>query len=75
MILNYRYDMISAYEQGVEEHPQIQMEKLGYKIIKSEPVPIGDCWWFRVANKIRKKPKYLDKMSKDFKFSDERYLL
>lgn len=72
MILNYRYDIISAYEQGVKEHPQIQMEKLGYKIIKSESVSIGDCWWFRVTNKIRKKPKYLNKMGNDFKFSDER---
>ena len=43
MILNYKYDMISAYEQGIKEHPQIQMEKLRYKIIKSKPVPIGDC--------------------------------
>lgn len=71
-MLNYRYDLIQAYEEGVRLHPQDQMKKLGYKIIKSEPVPIGDCWWFRVKNRFGIKPKYLSKMGKNFKFSDER---
>lgn len=69
---NYRYDLIDAYYSGIKEHPQEQMKKLGYEIIKSEPVPIGDCWWFRVKDKIKKTPRYLDLMRDDFKFSDER---
>ena len=48
------------------------MKKLGYEVIKSEPVPIGDCWWFRVENKIKNTPNYLYEMKHDFKFSDER---
>lgn len=69
---NYRYDIIGAsLDYGVKEHPQIQMKNLGYKVIKSEPVPIADCWWFRVDNEINKVPGYLYLMSNDFKFSDE----
>lgn len=70
---NYRYDMIGAHiYNGITEHPQVQMKKLGYKVIKSEPVPIADCWWFRVENEIKNTPEYLNEMSDDFKFSDER---
>ena len=69
---NYRYDVIGAYMKGIKDHPQEQMKKLGYEVIKSEPVIIADCWWFRVKNKFRIKPSYLRDMGKDFKFSDER---
>lgn len=69
---NYRYDMIGAYYDGVKEHPQVQMKNLGYKVIESEPVPIGDCWWFRVENSIKNTPSYLHLMRDDFKFSYER---
>lgn len=69
---NYRYDVIGAHYDGVSEHPQRQMKNLGYKIIKSEPVSIADCWWFRVENEIDNIPSYLYQMGDDFKFSDER---
>lgn len=49
------------------------MKKLGFKVIKSEPFPIGDCWWFRTKNELSDLPGYLSKMSDDFKFSDEYY--
>ena len=69
---HYRYDMIGAYrEAGVEEHPQEDMKNLGFKVIKSEPVPIADCWWFRVENEIDNLPSYLYPMRDDFKFSNE----
>lgn len=69
---NYRYDIIGAsLDYGINEHPQIQMKNLGYKVVKSEPVPIADCWWFRVDNEIENVPDYLYSMSDDFKFSDE----
>lgn len=70
---NYKYDLVGAIlDYGIEEHPQVQMKKLGAKIIKSEPVPIADCWWFRIENEINPLPKYLREMSDNFKFSDER---
>ena len=69
---NYIYDIIGSHMNGIKEHPQIQMKNLGYEVIKSEPVSIADCWWFRVNNEIEKKPEYLYEMSEDFKFSYER---
>ena len=69
---HYRYDLIGAYYDSVREHPQVQMKKLGYEVIKSEPVPIADCWWFRVKNEIKDIPSYLYEMKHEFKFSDER---
>ena len=53
---NYRYYLPQAFDMGIKEHPQIQMNKLGYNVIKSGPVPIGDCWWFRVENEINNTP-------------------
>lgn len=69
---NYRYDLITAgLDCGIHEHPQVQMKKLGAKVIRCEPVPIGDCWWFRTENEIIPTPKYLTEMSDDFKFTGE----
>lgn len=70
-MMNYRYDLIGASLLGVEEHPQTQMRKLGYKIIKSEPFTISDCWVFRVSNEIKDIPTYLTLVRSDFKFTDE----
>ena len=69
---NYRYDIDGAFEAGVHVHPQLQMKNLGYEVIKSEPVSIADCWWFRVNNEIEETPDYLYEIGDDFKFSDER---
>ena len=70
---NYRYDMIGAFlEHNIQMHPQEDMKRLGFKLLKSEPVSIADCWWFRVENEIENVPDYLDELSEDFKFSDER---
>lgn len=69
---HYKYDLIGAsLDAGVKEHPQIDMRNLGYKVIKSEPVSVADCWWFRVENEIDDTPSYLSPMGDDFKFSDE----
>lgn len=48
------------------------MKNLDTKIIKSEPVPIADYWWFRTENEIDPLSGYLTEMSDDFKFSDEK---
>lgn len=69
---NLRYDVIGAdIDYGVKLHPQNDMMRLGYNVIKSEPVPIGDCWWFRVENDIENRPGYLHDLKDDFLFSDE----
>lgn len=69
---NYRYDLIGASLSGINEHPQAQMKKLGYKVIKSEPFTISDSWVFRVDNDIKYTPKYLILINDDFKFTNEK---
>lgn len=54
-----RLDLRNAYESGETEHPQILMKKLGYNILKSEPIPIADCWIFEVEELILPLPEYL----------------
>lgn len=71
-IKHFRYDMISAYYDGVDEHPQTKMEKLGFHWIKSEAVPIADCWWFRCDKYPDEIPTYIKIMDNNFKFSEER---
>lgn len=68
---NYRYDLISAYLDGVKEHPQAVMEKLG-KVIKCESCPIADCWFFRMEKEIDPLPSFLEELDDDFEFTDER---
>ena len=68
---NYRYDFLTADNCNINEHPQAQMKKLGAKVIKSEPVSVADCWWFRTENEINPLPKYLIELPDDFIFSDE----
>lgn len=68
---HYRYDLISAYLDGVSEHPLEVMKKLG-KIIKCESCPIADCWVFRMEKEIYPLPNYLRELDDDFKFMDER---
>ena len=72
MVKNYRCCLDTAIECKIDEHPQRQMKKLGFHVIKSEPVPIGDCWWFRVDNKINDIPPYLFELNDNFKFSGEK---
>lgn len=61
MIKNLGYDMIGAGKSNIYNHPQKQMQKLGLHYIKCEPVPIADCWWFRIDNyeETMKLPKYI----------------
>ena len=73
MVKNYWYDLIGAdLNYGINEHPQRQMRKLGFHFIKSEPVSIADCWWFRVDEEPNIIPGYITRLGDDFKFSDER---
>ena len=63
------YSLIEAQICGVFEHPQKQMEKLGFNILKSEPVPMLDGWKFVVEKIIYPLPIYLERTKtndKDF---------
>ena len=68
---NLRYNLLDAYSNGVFENPFDVMCKLGFDI-KSEGVPVYDCIWVRIKNTVDKLPPYIDRLSDDFKFSDER---
>ena len=64
-----RYDVITAQLScGIKEHPEIQMKKLGYKVIGSVPQSIADCWWFTVENFIEPLPKYLSKINYNYDY-------
>ena len=60
------YKMYTAYDCGVNEHPQVQMEKLGYKVLAAVAQSMGDCWWFTVEDYIEPLPKYLEKFEYDY---------
>lgn len=68
---NYRYSLRGAVLIGVDKHPQMQMKILGYEVVKSEPCPIADCWFFRTTNEIENQPDYITKLDDDFKFAYE----
>lgn len=72
-MFHYRYDVIGAdLDYNIHKYPQQDLEDRGYKWIKSEPFSIADCWIFRFQNELKNPPKYLQRISDDFKFSDER---
>lgn len=67
----YRYDIIGAeLNCGVKDHPQKVMKDLGFKVVKCEPVPIADCWLFKVENEIDEVPSYLTELN-DLSFFDD----
>ena len=54
-----RYDMISVYKMGIDEHPQKHMRDLGYNFINSIGEPMGDCWFFELDKKYETLPSFL----------------
>lgn len=63
-----KYCLRTAYNEGINEHPQIVMKNLGYKLIGSVPQTMGDCWWFTVEKIIKPLPPYLRKTNYDFDY-------
>lgn len=69
---NYKYDIMAAgLVYGIEVHPQLQIENLGFHIVKAEPCPIADSWFFRTDSFVQNIPNYVEELPDDFKFSDE----
>lgn len=63
------YSLMTAdLECGIHEHPQVQMNKLGYKVIGAVPQSICDGWWFTVEDFIEPLPPYLSKMTYNFDY-------
>ena len=60
------YKMYRAYDCGVNEHPQVQMKKLGYNVLAAVAQSMGDCWWFTVEDYIEPLPEYLEKFEYDY---------
>lgn len=58
-MITLRYDLITAFNQGVLQHPQLQMKDLGYEVLSFEGVPIGDCAIMEVKELIEPLEKYL----------------
>lgn len=50
----FHYDM---YKAPLSLHPQKVMKelskRLGFKIVRSEPRPIGDCWLFEIDTDVK----------------------
>lgn len=55
-----KYCLRTAYEAGIEEHPQTAMTKLGIKYRKGIPESIGDCWFFMDCEFDGELPEYLE---------------
>jgi len=63
MGITLRYDLRRASEMGYKEHPQLVMEKLGYKLLSYQGVPILDCIMIEVENIIDPLPRFLEILS------------
>ena len=59
-MVTLKYDLRTAYESGVTEHPQKEMKKLGYEVLAFEGVPIADAVFMEVVEVIEPLPKYLE---------------
>lgn len=55
-----RYGLIGADQAGVKQHPQLQTQELGMKVLSYEGVPIGDCIIMEVENMPEILPEYID---------------
>lgn len=58
-----RYDMYSAWKQGVTDHPQKVVTDLGMIVFSFEGVPIADCAIMEVGNlknQLPKLPSYIE---------------
>ena len=72
MSTRLHYDVIGASmhsNKAYREHPQKVMKDLGFKLIKSEPCMIADCWLFEVEDNNIELPPFLEEWN--FKFNDE----
>ena len=58
------YNMWSAHDEGVDEHPQTQLKKLGIKYYKSVPQSLFDGWEFWIDDDAEL-PDYIKELSRD----------
>lgn len=61
-----RYLCMTAHYAGIKNHPEIQMKKLGFKLIAAVPQTICDEWWFTVEDSNIELPEYIIEAGYDF---------
>ena len=63
--MNIIYDMYSAYDANVHEHPQQVMSNLGIRYFDATPQSVADCWIFwNCRNLPNELPVYLSALDK-----------
>lgn len=74
MVKDYHYDLIGATKAGSINHPQIEMEKLGLRVVRYAGVPIADCVIMRVENAedAGNLPDYITALEKPYFYFEER---
>ena len=61
------YDLIGKWEQGIEKHPQTDVEDMGMIVHKFRGETIGDCVFMLVSNLPDKLPDYI-RINTTYKF-------
>lgn len=54
-----KYDLIGAYKDGIDMHPEKDVERLGMKVITYIGEPIGDCAFIEVESAPDVLPDYI----------------
>ena len=76
MTKDYCFDLIGAYYAEATEHPRIEMEKLGFHIIRYIGQPIADAVFVRIDNAEEVKdvplPEYVSELEKPYVLFEER---
>lgn len=48
-VKRYRYDILTALEAGVREHPQDVIKRYAPDAHEWQPAPLAECWLFSAA--------------------------
>ena len=57
--ITIRYDWITAYQNGIKIHPQMDIKNLGCKVFAYEAIGIGDCSFMEIDKLPNPLPKYI----------------
>lgn len=59
------YSVYGAYENGVTDRADYDMESLGFKVLASFDSPFFDCWVFCVEDSVNNLPEYMHEINTD----------
>jgi len=64
--MHLRYNMMTAYDKNLPDHPQRVMQSLGIKYTHAIAQSVGDQWWFwNCINLPDTLPDYLSRLAPD----------